>query len=113
MAHTGSELQTLAYQHTEIRRDGLKLTLPDGTLAGSALDMLTALRHYHHDLALPLSSGLKALSANPAGLCGLHTDIGYLQQGALANMLLLNTELDIQRCWLHGAQINNNNRIQL
>lgn len=113
MAHTGSALQTLAYQHTEIRRDGLKLTLPDGTLAGSALDMLTALRHYHHDLALPLSSGLKALSANPASLCGLHTDIGYLQQGALANMLLLNTELDIQRCWLHGAQINNNNRIQL
>lgn len=110
MAHTGSELQTLAYQDTEIRRDGLKLTLPDGTLAGSALDMHTALRHYHHDLALPLGSGLKALSTNPAVLCGLHTDMGYLQQGALANMVLLNADLQLQQCWLQGSQINNNNR---
>ncbi len=47
MAHTGSELQVLPYFRTEIRRDGLKLTLPEGTLAGSALDMNTALpRHF-------------------------------------------------------------------
>ena len=109
MAHTGSELQVLPYLQTEIRRDGLKLTLPEGTLAGSALDMNTALRHFCQDLALPLSAGLKALSANPARLVGLD-DMGQLQAGAVANMLLLDNNLNMQRCWLHGVEQQNNKK---
>ena len=103
MAHTGSELQVLPYLQTEIRRDGLKLTLPEGTLAGSALDMNTALRHFCQDLALPLTAGLKALSTNPAALAGLD-DMGQLRSGAMANMLLLDNNLNMQRCWLQGAE---------
>lgn len=109
MAHTGSELQVLPYLQTEIRREGLKLTLPEGTLAGSALDMNTALRHFCQDLALPLSAGLKALSANPARLVGLD-DMGQLQAGAMANMLLLDNNLHIQRCWLQGVEQHNNKK---
>jgi N-acetylglucosamine-6-phosphate deacetylase len=109
MAHTGSELQVLPYLQTEIRRDGLKLTLPEGTLAGSALDMNTALRHFCQDLALPLSAGLKALSANPARLVGLD-DMGQLQAGAVANMLLLDNNLNMQRCWLQGVEQQNNKK---
>jgi N-acetylglucosamine-6-phosphate deacetylase len=107
MAHTGSELQVLPYLQTEIRRDGLKLTLPEGTLAGSALDMNTALRHFCQDLALPLTAGLKALSTNPAALAGLN-DMGQLRSGAVANMLLLDNNLNMQRCWLHGVEQQNN-----
>jgi N-acetylglucosamine-6-phosphate deacetylase len=109
MAHTGSELQTLPYLDTEIRRDGLKLTLPDGTLAGSALDMNTALRHFCQDLALPPVAALKALSRNPARLTGL-TEMGLLQQGAIANMLLLDRQLNVQRCWLQGVEQQKQNK---
>lgn len=110
MAHTGSELQVLPYLDTEIRRDGLKLTLPEGTLAGSALDMNTALRHFCQDLALPLAAGLKALSTNPASLLGLATEMGQLKSGAIANMLLLDNNFYVQRCWLQGVDYHNNNR---
>lgn len=113
MAHTGSSLEALPYHDTEIRRAGLKLSLPDGTLAGSALDMSTALKHFCNDLALPLSSGLKALSTNPARLCRVENRMGVLQQGALANMLLLNDKLEIQCTWLQGTVINTNSRISL
>jgi N-acetylglucosamine-6-phosphate deacetylase len=109
MAHTGSELQVLPYLQTEIRRDGLKLTLPEGTLAGSALDMNTALRHFCQDLALPLTAGLKALSTNPAALAGLN-DMGQLRSGAMANMLLLDNNLNMQRCWLQGVEQQNNKK---
>jgi N-acetylglucosamine-6-phosphate deacetylase len=109
MAHTGSELQLLPYLHTEIRREGLKLTLPDGTLAGSALDMNTALRHFCQDLALPLAAGLKALSSNPAQLIGLE-QIGQLKTGTIANMLLLDNNLNVQRCWLQGVEQQNNKK---
>jgi len=101
MAHTGSPLQTLAYLDTEILRDGLKLTLPDGTLAGSALDMLTALQHFCHDLALPLPFALKALSRNPAQMLGLPR-LGRLQADSSASMLLLDPQLNLSQCWLHG-----------
>ncbi|WP_337879095.1 N-acetylglucosamine-6-phosphate deacetylase [Rheinheimera sp.] len=101
MAHTGSPLQTLAYLNTEIRRDGLKLTLPDGTLAGSALDMTTALQHFCTDLALPLSFALKALSTNPARMLGL-AQLGVVQAGSSASMLLLDSQLNLSQCWLHG-----------
>jgi N-acetylglucosamine-6-phosphate deacetylase len=109
MAHTGSDLQLLPYLHTEIRRDGLKLSLPDGTLAGSALDMNTALRHFCQDLALPLVAGLKALSTNPARLVGLE-QMGQLQSGAIANMLLLDNNLTVQRCWLQGVEQQKNKK---
>lgn len=101
MAHTGSPLQTLAYLDTEIRRDGLKLTLPDGTLAGSALDMMTALQHFCTDLALPLPFALKALSTNPARMLGL-SQLGVLAAGSSASMLLLDPQLNLSQCWLHG-----------
>jgi len=106
MAHTGSALTTLPYHDTEIRRLGLKLSLPDGTLAGSALDMSTALKHYCDDLALSLRSGLKALSTNPARLCGVTHRLGCLQEGSLANMILLNEVYEIQSIWLQGIKIN-------
>ncbi len=109
MAHTGSELQVLPYLQTEIRREGLKLTLPEGTLAGSALDMNTALQHFCQDLALPLAAGLKALSTNPAALAGLD-DMGQLQAGAVANMLLLDNNLTMQRCWLQGVEQQKNKK---
>lgn len=111
MAHTGSDLASLPYLDTEIRRDGLKLTLPDGTFAGSALDMNTALRHFCQDLALPLTFGLKALSSNPAKLLGLDTDMGFLHCGAAANMLLLNEQLLVDRCWLQGKEQFNHRRV--
>ena len=71
--------------------------------------MNTALRHFCQDLALPLTAGLKALSTNPAALAGLN-DMGQLHNGAMANMLLLDNNLNMQRCWLQGVEQQNNKK---
>ncbi len=105
MAHTGSPLQQLPYDDTLIERrpagcglGGLagsdKLCLPDGTLAGSALDMQSALQHLVRDLQLPLELGLAACSRNPArwlhpNLADTALPFGVIRPGARADLLAL------------------------
>ena len=54
-------------------RDG-RCTRADGTLAGAALDMATAVRNTVRDLGVPLTSALRYASTEPAEFLGLGTD---------------------------------------
>ena len=109
MAHVGSELLQLDYQDTVIVRDGNKLTLPNGTLAGSALDMNSAVKNCHFDLKIVAEDCLKMASSTPAKLLKQQNSLGYLKPGNVANMLLLDSQLTIQTSWLKGIEQNNNN----
>lgn len=109
MAQVGSDLQELRYQDTVIIRNGNKLTLPNGTLAGSALDMNSALINTHFDLNIALEDCLKMASSTPANLLKQQQSLGYIKPGNFANMLLLDSQLAIQTCWLKGIEQNNNN----
>jgi len=123
MAHTGSTLQQLKYGDSQIeRRKALpggalggflgtdKLCLPDGTLAGSALDMQSALQHLIFDLQLPPELGLSACSRNPAKL--LHPALsdaalpfGVIRVGARADLLELDPQWQIRQRWLAGVAV--------
>ena len=84
---------TLGEREVEAR-DGVVRTA-DGTLAGSALTMIAAVRHVHA-LGVPLAEALTAASATPAALIG-RDDLGRLAPGARADVVVLSDELDVVR----------------
>ncbi len=86
-----------------LRRDG-RLTLADGTLAGADLDMSQALRNLCHRLNVPLLQALRMVTQTPSRLMG-RDDIGQIRVGAPADLLHLDTQLQLRHVWQNGQRI--------
>lgn len=102
MAHVGSELNELAYFDTRITRHKDRLALPDGSLAGSALDMAGAVRNSHQHLNLPLADCLIMASRTPARFIGQGDKLGKIAPGQLASFVLLDDDLQVKASWING-----------
>jgi N-acetylglucosamine-6-phosphate deacetylase len=74
---------------------------PDGVLAGSVLTMIDAVRNLH-ELGVPLADAVEAATAVPARVLGL-PDVGRLDVGLPADLLVLDEALAIQRVLVGGA----------
>jgi len=86
-----------------IQRHGLKLTDASGRLAGSALDMFSALINAKKFLGISLIQASQLASANPAEYLEL-TDYGKLTNGSLANMILINEQCELAKVWVNGVE---------
>jgi len=82
---------------------GGKCTNDDGTLAGSDLDMASAVRNAVEMLGLGLPDAVAMASANPAAFLGLDQEIGRIAPGYRANLALLNDALEVRETWIDGA----------
>lgn len=85
-------------------RDG-KYTNDVGTLAGSALDMATALRNTVQYLHVPLAEALRMTSTNAAEMLGFDKTIGRLASGMQADLVILNKNLNVQQVIQRGKII--------
>lgn len=104
MAHVGASEDSLPYFDTVINRENGKLTTPDGTLAGSCLDMWQAVKNAHVDLHVPLEDAVKMASLTPATLLGEQKLYGQIAVGAKANFLLVDEALNISNVWVNGTE---------
>ncbi|MEY2873664.1 MAG: hypothetical protein RLZZ373_1035, partial [Pseudomonadota bacterium] len=77
--------------------------LADGTLAGSALTLDQALRNLV-SLGLPLDEASRRVSTHAADYLG-RTDLGRLQAGACADLVVLDPALRIQRVLVDGEEL--------
>ncbi|MGR3484949.1 MAG: N-acetylglucosamine-6-phosphate deacetylase [Paracoccaceae bacterium] len=82
------------------RRCGNAIRLEDGTLAGSTLTMLDALRNLV-TLGLPLHEAALRCATLPANYLRL-SDRGRIAPGAVADILVLNADLSLRQVWLRG-----------
>ncbi|MCT2538929.1 N-acetylglucosamine-6-phosphate deacetylase [Sedimentimonas flavescens] len=78
MAVAGSDATQFTLEGRLIRREGGRLTLEDGTLAGADLDLTTAIRVLVNDVGVSLPEALRAATSAPAAI------IGQTTQGQLA-----------------------------
>ena len=76
-------------------------TLHDGTIAGSATNLLGCMRSAVK-MGIPLGLAVQAASTTPAHAIGVQQDYGSLEPGKLANVLLLDSELNVRRIILRG-----------
>ena len=107
MAHVGTDITELAFFSTVIERHGDKLVTPEGTLAGSCLDMHTAVLNSHRDLGFSLAEVSTMASLTPARFIGREQQLGSIAVGQTANLLLLDEALNIETIWLRGKAVAN------
>lgn len=72
----------------------------DGTLAGSALTMIGAIRNLH-ELGAPLPDALDAAAGVPGRLLG-RDDLGVLRPGAPADVVVLDDRLELREVLVGG-----------
>lgn len=109
MALVGSRDETFALNGRTVRREPgeicSKLVLEDGTLAGSDLDMASAVRFGVQKLALALEESLKMAGAYPATFLGIDRERGFLKPGARGDLVHLGDDLYVQGVWLAGRPL--------
>jgi len=85
-------------------RDG-RCTTADGTLAGSVLDMASAVRNCVRMLGLPLAETLPLATTAPAVFLGLADWLGRLARGYRADLVALDPDtVDVLATWVAGSQ---------
>ena len=103
MPSVGSDLtEFLIDGNVIIRKDGTLLR-GDGTIAGSDLDMATAVRNCVTRLGLPLEAALHMASRAPAEFLRLDDRLGRIAPGYRADMVLLDDDLKAVETWIGGA----------
>jgi len=103
MAPVGGRRDTFMLGGHAIKAGPACCTRADGTLAGTALDMATAVRNSVNLLDMPLIDALRAASAEPARFLGLAHRLGHLAPGRRADLVALDpTDVRVLETWVAG-----------
>jgi N-acetylglucosamine-6-phosphate deacetylase len=87
-----------------VRYDGVAPRLPDGTLAGSALTMDTAVRNVVQHAGVSLEDAVRAASTTPARVVNA-ADRGRIAPGCRADLVALDADLRVSATWIGGEQV--------
>jgi N-acetylglucosamine-6-phosphate deacetylase len=79
-----------------------KVTTLDGTLAGSDLDMASAVRNTVQQVGLGLEEALRMASLYPAQFLKLDHKIGRIAKGFQADLVLIDDHMVVQQTWIKG-----------
>lgn len=75
-----------------------------GSLAGSALDMATAVRNAVQQLGLPLEEAARMAARYPAQFLNLDDRLGEIAEGYQADLVLLDDALQVRATWIAGQR---------
>lgn len=95
-------------QGRRVKRVGGRLELEDGTLAGSNLTMVEAVRHCVRKLNVPLEDALRMASTTPARLIGRERELGRIAAGYLASLVHMSDDLEVKESWVEGSAMTSN-----
>ena len=82
-------------------RDGMCLD-EAGTLAGSNLDMASAVRNAVRMLDIDLATAVRMASEFPAAFLGLERQLGRIAPGARANFVVADEQMNVSATWIDG-----------
>ena len=102
MANVGTDDQSFELQGRSIRVDQNAYVDEFGTLAGSHMDMATAVRNAVDMLGVGLTDAVRMASTHPAAFLGLAGDVGTIAVGRRANLLLADDRLNVVETWIDG-----------
>lgn len=102
MPTVGSDQKSFMLGGRRITQEGGRCTADDGTLAGSALDMASAVRNAVESLSVDLSTAANMASSNPARAVGLEDVTGAIRPDFRADLVLLDAHGRALRSWISG-----------
>ena len=93
---------TLGGQPVTVR--GNLATLHDGTIAGSATNLMDCMRFVVKTVGLPLETAVMCATENPAKEIGIFNEVGSISVGKRADFVLLDQELNIAAVYIDGKE---------
>ncbi|HUP28616.1 MAG TPA: N-acetylglucosamine-6-phosphate deacetylase [Usitatibacter sp.] len=76
----------------------------NGTLAGSALDMATAVRNCVETLGVPVEQAIRMASTYPAQFLGLEKELGRIAPGYRASLAAMDARFVVRETWIDGTR---------
>jgi N-acetylglucosamine-6-phosphate deacetylase len=104
MPSVGSADEEFELLGEKIRRINGALTNDAGTLAGSDLDMASAVRNTVRHLGVSVEAALQMASLNPATFLRLEHELGRIQDGYRADLVLLDRDYKVKATWISGSR---------
>lgn len=102
MPSVGYENKQFALYGTQIQVENGRCTTSDGTLAGSDLDMATAVRNTIRQLHCSVEESLRMASRYPAEYLGLDHRYGSIAPRYVADLVGLDNDYRVEHVWMHG-----------
>ncbi|MEM6569158.1 MAG: N-acetylglucosamine-6-phosphate deacetylase [Planctomycetota bacterium] len=99
----GSDLTEFRLGGQRVRLVGDRCVNEEGNLAGSALDMASAVRNAVRYAGIPLADALRMASSTPARFLGLDAEIGGIAPGMRADLVVLDDRLEVVATVAGGA----------
>jgi N-acetylglucosamine-6-phosphate deacetylase len=103
MPTVGSDKTAFLLGDRAIHVDAGRLTADDGTLAGSNLDMATAVINAAEALRVDQATAIRMASLNPARALGLQQTTGAISPGLRADLAVLGPDGRVLQTWISGT----------
>jgi N-acetylglucosamine-6-phosphate deacetylase len=105
MSPLGTEMTSFFLNGREIFREGGRLTLADGTLAGADIDMASCIRFMHDTVGIDLEEALRMASLYPAEAIGMTGRKGRLTHGHDADFAVIDDGVNVVSTWIGGTPV--------
>ncbi len=89
----------------KVIKRGKKAVLSDGTIAGSAVNLMDCLRTAVVEMGIPLETAVKCAAVNPARSIGIYEHTGSIEPGKSANLAVLDDDLSLKMVFSRGVMI--------
>ena len=95
MPPVGSNNEFFILGEYSVKRADGKLTTSDGVLAGSCLDMASAVRNCIQHVGIAMPESLRMASLYPARVLGIDQEYGLIKKGYKADLVVFNNQIQI------------------
>ena len=105
MSPMGTDMTSFFLNGREIFREGGRLTLADGTLAGADIDMASCVRYMRDTVGIDLEEALRMASLYPAEAIGMTGRKGRLTHGHDADFAVIDGNVAVVSTWIAGTPV--------
>jgi N-acetylglucosamine-6-phosphate deacetylase len=102
MPSVGSPDKNFTLNGASITASGGRCVTADGTLAGSDIGMIDAVRNIARFGGVDRYEALRMASAYPAAALGMDDTLGYVRPGYRADLIELDDDFKVVRSWVQG-----------
>ena len=85
-----------------VHKEGIKCLMPDGTIAGSVLELNKAVANVLENTSLEVYEAVNAASLNPAKALGEDKEIGSIEVGKRADFMIADEKFNAKMTILGG-----------
>ena len=85
--------------------DGVGVTLDGAALASGAMGLDHGVRTMHREAGVPLPEAVRMASLTPARILGIDNEVGSLEVGKRADLVVMDAELDVKQVYVGGERM--------